>query len=148
MTHVQETPNGILINGKDLERDGMSLRGRPMECCTFLCGGEVIKIEFDRKGFSQPEAEAYLWPLIEPQDRIYFAAVLDSGTLEDGRHWITKEYHDLKHEGELDEELFDEHLLPLVEKYKIFDVDPDWNCAISINTGLPIIFDWGLNGHG
>ena len=140
---VSETPDGVLVNGELLDR-AVNLRNRPITCETYLCGGVVIKIDMGVEYHSQPEWEAELWERIEPQDRRFFTEVLAYGTFEDGRDWIIKKYYPLKYEGRVPKEKYLKFLAPLVDKYDIRDIDEEWNCAINAETGLPIIFDWGM----
>jgi hypothetical protein len=142
---VRETPGGILVNGEYLHR-ATPLRNRPITCETFLCGGVVIKIDSQPvdEDFSQTQWEADMWDWFEEADLHYFTEVLDYGIFEDKRGWIVKRYYNLRDEGRVPIRKFERHLLPIIRKYDIGDVNYDWNCAINADTGLPIIFDWGI----
>lgn len=136
------TDNEIRVNGQagTPTTGGMSV--------SLIAGDMVIKLQgpYEELAYCQVSGEIVLWDMLEPDDRQYFARLIDWGRMDDGTIWSAKQYHELYEWQDLEEwqHHWEDIVRPLTHKYNIYDVTPYRNWGVDVGTEQPIIFDWGL----
>lgn len=107
----------------------------------YICNEYVLKV--DDRGYSHDDMAA--WRRIQREDRKYFVPILAQGVTKDGDFWSIQPYVALSFNVTDDDA---EIVAELCSKYDINDIDvydtSARNWAINVETGEPIIFDYGL----
>lgn len=142
----------VSYNGKKLKRFEADCSQGKQSRLVFI--GEEVVVKIDHRPSTdrttrQTAKEIELWETIEPQDRKFFAEVLEYGRTPSGFYYIVqKKYNPTRFLSNMRYTL-----LRITEKYKIVDIwldesyafDYDWYFENWFPNGeRPVIIDWGM----